>query len=52
MTQDIIIGLLVVALGLTWIVGWRGHRRLSTEIDELARDRVRSDAGTVADGRR
>lgn len=40
MTQDIIIGLLVVALGLTWIVGWRGHRRLSTEIDELARDRV------------
>ncbi len=40
MTQGIIIALLVVALGLTWIVGWRSHRRLSTEIDELARDRV------------
>ncbi len=40
MTQDIIVGLLVLALGLTWVVGWRGHRRLSTEIDELARDRV------------
>lgn len=40
MTQDIIILFLVVALGLTWVVGWRGHRRLSTEIDELVRDRV------------
>lgn len=50
MTQDIIIGLLVVALGLTWIVGW-GHRRLSTEIDELARDRVEHTELQVSVGR-
>lgn len=40
MTQDIIIWLLVVALGLTWFVGWNVRRLLSNEIDELARDRV------------
>lgn len=38
--QDILIGLLVVALGLTWVIGARVMRRLTTDIDELARERV------------